>query len=77
MVIWSGTTMTSEYDKSMTILSISKAARRIHAQALLNLSRMTKKDWKDVTKKDVDDLVFRIMDSYADERGQGPGPRLT
>ena len=60
----------SEYDKSMAILSISKAARRIHAQALLNLSRMVKKDWKDVTKKDVDDLVFRIMDSYADERGQ-------
>jgi hypothetical protein len=51
----------------MAILSISKAARRIHAQALLNLSRMAKKDWKDVTKKDVGDLIepFRPLVEYA------------
>lgn len=60
----------TEYDKAMTRLSISKAARRIHVQALLNLSRLLQKDWKDATKKDVDELVFRIMDTYANSRGQ-------
>jgi len=59
-----------EYDKVMARQSISKAARRIHVQALLNLSRSLKKDWKDVTKKDIDELVFKIMDTYANQRGQ-------
>ena len=59
-----------EYDKVMARQSISKAARRIHVQALLNLSRLLEKDWREVTKKDIDDLVFKIMDTYADERGQ-------
>jgi len=40
-----------EYDKVMARQSISKAARRIHVQALLNLSRLLQKDWKDVAKK--------------------------
>jgi len=59
-----------EYDKVMARQSISKATRRIHVQALLNLTRMLQKDWKDVTRKDVDELVFKIMDTYANERGQ-------
>ena len=59
-----------EYDKVMTRQSISKATRRIHSQGLLNLSRTLEKDWKDVTKEDIDELVFKIMDKYADEKGQ-------
>ena len=59
-----------EYDKVMARQSISKAARRIHVQALLNLSRLIQKDWKGITKKDIDELVFKIMDTYANERGQ-------
>lgn len=59
-----------EYDKVMARQSISKAARRIHAQNLLNLSRMLQKNWSDVTKTDIDELVFKIMDTYANERGQ-------
>jgi hypothetical protein len=50
--------------------SISKATRRIHVQALLNLSRLLQKEWSEISKKDVDDVVFKIMDTYADERGQ-------
>ena len=50
--------------------SISKAARRIHVQALLNLSRLLQKNWSEVSRKDIDELVFKIMDTYADERGQ-------
>ncbi len=60
----------TEYDKVMARQSISKAARRIHVQALLNLSRLLQKDWREVTKKDIDDLVFRIMETYSDQRGQ-------
>ena len=59
-----------EYDKVMARQSISKAARRIHVQALLNLSRLLQKEWSEMSKKDVDDVVFKIMDTYADERGQ-------
>jgi len=59
-----------EYDKEMTRQSISIAARRIHLRALLNLTRILKKDWKDVIKKNIDDLVFQIMETYSDERGQ-------
>jgi len=59
-----------EYDKVMARQSISKAARRIHVQALLNLCRLLQKDWKDVTRKDIDELVFKIMDTYSNERGQ-------
>jgi len=59
-----------DYDKEMVRQSISIAARRIHLRALLNLTRMLKKDWKDVTKKDIDELVFQIMETYSDERGQ-------
>lgn len=59
-----------EYDKVMARQSISKAARRIHVQALLNLSRLLQKDWRDVSKKDIEDIVFKIMETYADERGQ-------
>ncbi len=59
-----------QYDKVMATQSISKAARRIHVQALLNLSRMLQKDWKDVTQNDIDDLVFKIMDRYANQKGQ-------
>ena len=59
-----------EYDKVMARQSISKAARRIHVQSLLNLSRMLQKDWKSISQKDIDDLVFKIMERYADGRGQ-------
>jgi len=59
-----------QYDKAMTMQSISKAARRIHVQALLNLSRMLQKDWKGVTRNDIDEIVFKIMDTYANQKGQ-------
>lgn len=59
-----------QYDKVMATQSISKAARRIHAQALLSLSHMLQKDWKDVTQNDIDDLVFKIMDKHATPKGQ-------
>jgi len=59
-----------EYDKEMVRQSISLTTRRIHMQSLLNLSKMLQKDMKDVTKKDIEDLVFQIMETYSDERGQ-------
>jgi 5-bromo-4-chloroindolyl phosphate hydrolysis protein len=41
--------------------SLSKATRLKHLKVVLSLSKMIKKDWKDVTKDDVDTLVYRIM----------------
>ena len=59
-----------QYDKVMATQSISKAARRIHVQALLNLTKLLQKDWKDATRNDIDELVFTIMDTYANQKGQ-------
>ena len=55
-----------EYDKSMIRESLAKATRLKHLQVVLNLSRLLPKDWKDVTKKDVEDLVTKIVETYSD-----------
>lgn len=49
---------------------MSKAARLKYLQTLLNLSRMIKKDWSNVTKSDINGLVREIADRYADPRGK-------
>ena len=59
-----------EYDKKMVMLSLAKATREKHLKTILNLSRMLKKDWKDVTKNNIDDLVFKIMNTYGGSKGQ-------
>ncbi len=55
-----------EYDNVMISQSIAKATRHKHLQTVLNLSRFLKKEWKDVTKKDIDSLVAKIVQTYSD-----------
>lgn len=59
-----------KYDREMVSQSIAIATRQKHLRTLLTLSRLLKKNWKGVTKEDIDDLVFLIMDQFADESGQ-------
>ncbi|NIU01952.1 MAG: hypothetical protein GWN01_13880, partial [Nitrosopumilaceae archaeon] len=47
-----------EYDKVMVRQSIAIATRQKHMRTLLGLTRFLKKDWKDVTKSDIDELVY-------------------
>jgi hypothetical protein len=58
------------YDRELVRLSIAKSTRLTHLKILLNLTRLLKKDWKDVAKPDIDELVFEITRHYADESGQ-------
>lgn len=58
------------YDREMVSQSMATATRQKHLRTLLTLSRLLNKDWKYVTKDDIDELVFRIMDQFADENGQ-------
>jgi integrase/recombinase XerD len=66
----SNTDVIRKYDKVMVSLSMSKAVRLLHLRILLNLSKMLGKDWKDVTRNDIDELVYKIMQKYASEDGQ-------
>lgn len=59
-----------KYDKVMVGLSMSKAVRVLHLRILLNLSKMFEKDWKDATKNDIDELVYKVMKKYANQDGQ-------
>lgn len=59
-----------KYDNYMIVQSLAKATREIQVKKLLNLTRMISKNWCDVTKEDVDEIVSKIMTRYADERGK-------
>ena len=58
------------YDKSMVRIPLSKATRVKHLQTILTETKMINKEWKDVLRADIDELVFKIMDTYSDEKGQ-------
>ncbi|MDE1818657.1 MAG: hypothetical protein KGI19_08650 [Thaumarchaeota archaeon] len=58
-------TLIEKYDRMMVSLSMAKATRLLHLRTLLSLSRMIGKNWKDVTKSDVDELVYKIMKKYS------------
>jgi len=60
----------SDYDKVMVGQTLSKVTRLKHLLVILNLSRMLSKSWDSVTKKDVDELVYKIMKRYGNENGQ-------
>jgi integrase len=59
-----------KYDKTMVSLSMSKAVRLLHLRILLNLSKTLGKNWRDVTKSDIDELVYKVMQKYASQDGQ-------
>lgn len=54
----------------MVSLSMAKATRLLHLRTLLSLSRMLGKNWQDVTRSDVDELVYKIMKKYSNGDGQ-------
>lgn len=58
-----------QYVNAMIAESMAKATIHKHAQTLLNLSRFLGKGWKDVTKKDVEALIAKIVQTYS-ENGQ-------
>lgn len=59
-----------KYDKEMVKNSLAKATRRKHLEVILLQSRMLNKDWDYVTKEDIDDLVYQIIQKYSPDSGQ-------
>jgi len=59
-----------KYDRGMVNSSLAKATRHKHLKMILSLSRLLKKDWITITKEDVEDLVYKVMEKYGDESGQ-------
>ncbi|MFQ5783048.1 MAG: hypothetical protein ACE5GR_08375 [Nitrosopumilus sp.] len=59
-----------KYDMAMVNSSLLKATRHKNLKMILNLSRLLNKDWSDVTKDDIDTLVWKIMNQYGNANGQ-------
>ncbi len=62
--------MIQKYDQYMMNHSLSKPTRMGHLKVTLNLSRMLRKNWIDATKDDIDELVYKIVSTYGDNKGQ-------
>ena len=59
-----------KYDKEMVNCSLTKATRHKHLKMILSLSRLLQKDWINVTKEDIETLVYDVMEKYGNELGQ-------
>ena len=59
-----------KYDREMINTSKAKGTRRKHLQTLYVLSKLLNKEWDKVTKDDIDILVSKIMEQFAEENDQ-------
>jgi integrase len=66
-----------DYEMSMLTDNLAKAGRQKHLETLLSLSRIleksntiSEKDWKNLSKRDVDKLIKIINDTYKNPRGK-------
>lgn len=59
-----------KYDRVMINTSKAKGTRRKHLQTLYILSKLVEKEWSQVTKDDIDILVSKIMEQFAESNGQ-------
>lgn len=60
----------TQYEMEMTRQSIAIATRQKHLRTLLGLSRMLQKDWKMITKNDINNIVYQIMRKHSDDSGK-------
>lgn len=59
-----------KYDAEMVKQGIAKPTRSKNIWALLTLSKILGKNWSQVTRSDIDDLVYKIMTKFSDESGK-------
>ena len=66
-----------DYEMSMVTDNLAKAGRQKHLETMLSLSRIleksediSQKDWKQLSKRDIDRLVKIINDTYKNPRGK-------
>ena len=59
-----------KYDREMINSSLAKVTRLKHLQILSILSKQLNKEWEEVTKEDIEILVSKIMEQFAEDNGQ-------
>ena len=59
-----------KYDQMFVQHSLSKAYRSRNLNAMLILTRMLNKNWVDVAKEDIDNLVYNVVQTYSDHKGK-------
>lgn len=59
-----------KYDAEMVKQGIAKATRSKNLRSLLTVSKMLAKGWSQVTKGDIDELVYKIMSKFSDGSGK-------
>lgn len=55
-----------KYDRVMVNSTIQKATRYLHLNRLLSLTRRLEKNWDEVTKDDIEKVIYNIMETYSD-----------
>jgi hypothetical protein len=60
----------TKYNIEMINTSKAKGTRRKHLHTLYSLSKLLGKEWESVTKDDIDVLVSKIMQRFAEQNGQ-------
>jgi len=62
--------LVEQYDVALVNSALAKATRHKNLKMILSLSRLLNKNWIDVSKEDIDELVFKIMKKYSDDSGK-------
>ena len=62
--------LVKKYDIEMVKAALGKATRHKHLKMILSLTRLLDKNWQEITKDDIDELVYNIMKKYGGDSGE-------
>jgi integrase len=58
-----------KYDAEMATLGLKKSTRAKQISVIVDITTRIGKDWKDVTKSDIDGLIRNVIDEFGDNLG--------
>ena len=62
--------LVNRYYNAIIMDTAGKAVQEKHLQTILSLTRMLGKNWQDITRYDVENLIVAISKKYTDSKGQ-------
>ena len=62
--------LVKRYHNAIIIDNAGVAVQEKHLQTILSLSRMYQKNWQDVTRNDIENLLLQISKNHSDTKGQ-------
>ena len=54
----------------MTTLGLKKSTRVKQISLIIEMSKRLAKDWKEVVKEDIDNLIGNVIDGFGDNSGR-------